>query len=211
MKLQHATSGFWYVTYCGERSRKVLEPQLGKRDLYEELSGSPIGKNWLPPKYQIVGKGLWPDWMAYLVPLLSDRALTCLQDLIAPHCELLPWIKEPRHAYTLINITTRIPVQNWSCQKSSKYGDVYAAADVITLHGVAIPDLFCLKGYDGKFFVSDAVASRSVEKQLKGAVFVDPSIPESHLPFIPFNFGKRGTGFILRENDLGADPRHAVH
>ena len=211
MKLKHSTSGFWYVTYCGERSRRVLEPGHAERDLSEELSGLPIGKNWVPPEYQIIGKGLWPDWMAYLVPLLSDMALTCLQDLIAPHCEFLPWIKEPGHAYTLLNITTQVPAQNWSCQKSSKYGNVYAAADVISLHDVAVPDLFRLGGYNGKIFVSDAVASKSVEKQLTGAVFVDPSVPEMHLPFIPFKFGRRGTGFILREDDLAADPRPAIH
>ena len=211
MKLKDATSGFWYVTYCGERSRKVLEATGTKRDLRAELSGSRFRKNWVPPEYRIVGKGQWPDWMAFVVPLLSSRALACLRDLITPHCELLPWIRESGHAYSLVNITTLVPSANWSCQRFSKYGDAYASADVISLHDIDVPDLFRLEGYDGKFFVSNAVASRSVEKQLKGAAFVDPSIPEMHLPFIPFRFGKKGTGFILHEDDLDGDPRSAVH
>ncbi len=211
MKRKHASSGFWYVTHYGERFRKVLQPDHDVRDIFEEFSGAPVGRSWVPPQYEIVGKGPWPDWLAYYVPLLSERAVLCLRELIAPHCEILPWIKEPGHTYSLINTITQVPAANWSCRKSSRYGDVYAAADVISLHDIDVPDLFRLEGYDGKLFVSDAVASKSVEQQLKGALFVDPSIPEMHLSFIPVKFGKRGTGFVRREDSLDADPRPALH
>jgi hypothetical protein len=103
-------------------------------------------------------------------------------------------------------VTTRIPKKNWSCEQSSIYHGVYASADGITVRDTQIPHLFRLEGYDGKIFVSDIVARRSVEAGLKGAVFVDPSIPATHLGFIPFRFGRKGTGFVRREDDLPSDP-----
>ena len=140
--------------------------------------------------------------MIYWVPLLSEKAMLVLGKMLAPHCEFLPWIEEPGHKYTLINVTTRIPRENWSCERSFIIGDTYVSADVISLHNVPIPDLFRLDGYDGKIFVSDAIAQLSVDRGLKGAMFVDPSIPEIHLSFIPKRFGRKGTGFIRCEDDF---------
>jgi hypothetical protein len=201
---------FWYLTFYGEQYRKVFEPMRAQRSLRDELLlGVPVARNWTPPKYELSERGSWPDWMAFWVPLLSDKAVSALHDLIAPHCQFLPWIKEEAHAYTLLNITTEIPRQNWSCQKSSICGDTYIAADVIELHGVAVPDLFRLEGYRGKFFVSDALARRSFELSFKGAAFIDPAIPAMNLAFIPMRFGRKGTGFIRRKDDLGASAHAA--
>src|SRR5258707_13672397 len=118
---------FWYAIPFGERYRQVREPERLQRDIKEELIGRQIGRNWIPTKYEIVGKGTWPDWMAYWVPLLSAKALSALKELLEPHCEFLPWIKDVEHSYTLLNVTSKIPKGNWSCEKSSVYGDVYAA------------------------------------------------------------------------------------
>jgi hypothetical protein len=196
--------GFWYVTYVGERSRRVLSREMIDLDLEGGLD-APLKKPWVPPPYKIVGSGRWPDWMAFIVPLLSERALDVLGDMLRPHCQFLPWINEPEHRYTLINVTTRIPRANWTCEKFSAHGDRYASADVISIHNTPIPDLFRLEGYDGKTFVSDAVAHRSVEHQLKGALFVDPSVPALHTPFIPLRLGSKSTGFVRKADDLHSE------
>src|SRR6266478_4253510 len=106
------SSDFWYAIPFGERYRQVMDLERPRRDLREELSGHPIGHNWMPPTYEIVGKGTWPDWMAYWVPLLSEKALSCLRELLEPHCEFLPWIEEVGHSYTLLNVTSEIPKGN---------------------------------------------------------------------------------------------------
>lgn len=191
---------FWYVTSFGEKFRRVVQENRDKRDLQEELSGKRISAGWIAPGYKIVGTGTWPDWMAFWVPLLSRKARSCLQELIAPHCEFLPWIEESGHEYTLVNVTTRVPRSNWSCERSSIYFDEYAAADIISVHGTTIPEIFKLEGYQGKVFVSDAVAQLSVERGLRGAMFVDPKIPAMHLPFISPRFGRKGTGFVRIED-----------
>jgi hypothetical protein len=204
-----ASPDFWYAIPFGERYRRVIEPTRLQRDLREELSRRAIGQNWYPPSYEIAGKGTWPDWMAYWMPLLSDKALSVLKELLEPHCEFLPWIKDVGHSYTLLNVTRKIPKANWSCDSSSVYSGAYAAADGFSILGVAIPHIFFLEGYQGKLFVSDALARASVEHALKGVAFVDPSIPEMHLPFIPFRFGRKGTGFVTREDNLPASSGRA--
>jgi hypothetical protein len=199
LELKSNPAGFWYITNYGERYKCVLEEPIAIRGPFEEGDAS---TPWIPPSYKITGSGPWPDWMAYPVPLISEKALHALRDLMAPHSELHPWIREPSHSYTLVNVLTRIPKANWSCETSSVYGGEYAAADVIGVHGVPIPHLFRLEGYDGKTFVSSALAQRSVELGLKGVAFVDPRIPEVHLGFIPIKFGRKGTGFVLKSQDL---------
>jgi hypothetical protein len=205
-------SGFWYLSIFGERYRRASVSDGSQRDLRAELSsGKPIAAVWNPPPYEISGNGPWPDWMAFWVPLLSQKAVSCLQELIAPCCELLPWISEARHEYCLVNITTTVSRAHWSSETSSCYGGTYASADVITVHGIEIPELFMLEGYSGKVFVSDAVARRSVDNGLKGVAFVHPRIPEMHLPFVGRKFGRKGTGFIYLEDDPAAEGEHLSH
>jgi hypothetical protein len=213
VKAQPITSGFWYLTYCSERYRKVIEPDSARRKVHEDLTKGVAVDNWTARPYQIVGSGTWPDWMAYFNPLLSERALSVLRDDITPHCQLLPWVDESGHQYTLINVLTRIPRRHWHCEVSSQYkSDSYVAADVISLNDIEVPPIFRLEGYEGgKTFVSDALAHRSVQNGLRGAVFVHPTIRESHLGFIPTNFGRRGTGFIRKEDDLHEEKRHDLH
>jgi hypothetical protein len=202
---------FWYVAYCGERHRKVFQPEREGRDLRDELRGVPFGSAWKPPKYTLSKTGPWPDWMAFWEPLLSAKAMDTLGELLAPHCEFLPWIQEKGHPYTLLNITSRIQKQNWHCKQSSVYNGAYVAADVITVQQKSIPHVFTLEGYSGKTFVSNAVAQKSVECGLRGALFVDPSIPEINLTFIRKPLGKNITAFVRREDDLPADPDPQTH
>jgi hypothetical protein len=194
--------GFWYVEYRDDRSKSVLQPDRESRNLRNELDGTAVGETWSPPRYEIMGSGSWPDWMSFWVPLLSTKALDILTEFLEPHSQLLPWIDEPGHKYTLVNITTRIAREHWSCKTSSVYGTVYVAADGIQLHDTEIPHIFRLQGYDGKIFVSDTLARTSVEHGLKDAVFVDPSIDVLDLPHIRVRFGRKGTGFIRRQNGL---------
>lgn len=201
-------TSYWYLSFRGDRYREVSQLDVGARDLRRELSDRVAGTDWIPPAYEIRGKGTWPDWMAFWVPLLSKDAVSCLRELVAPHCELLPWIREPGHEYALLNVTTTVPRGNWSCEKSSVYGNAYAAADVISVHGIEIPNLFVLEGYRGKTFVSDLVARTSVDCGLRGIAFVHPRIPEMHLPFIHRSLGRKGTGFIRLEDDPAAEGEH---
>lgn len=208
------STSFWYASIYGERYRHVSVPRGTSRDLRAELSsGKPMGASWAAPPYAILGTGTWPDWMAFWVPLLSRRAISCLQELIAPHCELLSWIAEAGHEYRLVNVTTVVSKLHWSSEASSSYdgGNTYAAADVITIHGIDVPNLFVLDGYSGKIFVSDTVAQRSVACGLKGIAFVHPRIPSMHLPFIRSSFGRKGTGFIYLEDDPAAEGEHLAH
>lgn len=39
------------------------------------------------PDYAIVGKGPWPDWMAFPLPLPFDKAMSVLRELLSDHCE----------------------------------------------------------------------------------------------------------------------------
>lgn len=201
---------FWYVIPCADRSRQLLQPDRNVRDVREELESRTPGTKWHPPKYEIVNKGPWPDWMAFWVPLLSERAVLALGSLIEKDCELLPWIEIPGHRYVLVNVIRQIPKQQWSCRKSSVYGTTYASADVIRVHQKQVPSIFRLEGYSGKVFVSNSVAQLSVQQNLRGAGFVDPSISESHLPFIKWRFGRKGTGFVTRAQDLPGDPEELL-
>jgi len=206
------TSGFWYISIPTGRFRRLLQAERAKRDLRQELlTGESVAAHWIPPAYEIAGKGAWPDWMAFWVPLLSERAISALRELLAPHCEFLSWINEPQHHYSLLNITSRIAKDEWSCEESSVYGDEYAAADVISLRDGQIPHVFTLEGYRGKVFVSDAVARGSVEHRLTGVMFVDPSIPALHVPFINSRLRIRQTGFVRREDALEKEQRSLVH
>jgi hypothetical protein len=139
------------------------------------------------------------------------KAVSLLGTLLAAHCELLPWVTQVGHEYLLVNVTTTVPKAHWSSESSSCYGGTYASADVITVHGIEIPDLFVLEGYGGKVFVSDVVARCSVDNNLTGVAFVHPRIPEMHLPFIRRNFGRKATGFIYLEDDPAAEGEHLSH
>jgi len=189
---------FWYISHFGSRYAQVHQSQSAERNLRAELLRGPVQAEWTAPPYEIVENKAWPDWMAFFVPLLSDRAVTTLRDLIDPYCQLLPWIREPGHSYTLVNITEEIPRQSWECESSSVYGDVIANADVIRIRVATIPHVFVLEGYTGKVFVSDELARRSVDSSLRGVAFVDPEIPGMEATFLPYRFGRRGTGFITR-------------
>jgi hypothetical protein len=187
---------FWYLNAFGTHFCQALQTDIARRNLFDELLTGPIGAAWIPPPYSILRRRVWPDWMPCLVPLLSDRALGLLREYVTPCSELLPWIDEPDHRYTLINVTTKIPRHQWSCDKSSVHGDVIANADGIHITSSSIPHVFTLEGYRGKMFVSDELAQRSVTNGLTGVAFIDPLIPGMRLSFIPHRFGKTGTGFI---------------
>jgi hypothetical protein len=184
MPRDSSPSQFWYTIPVEENYRQVVELRPRVRDVQEELQNRVRAAPWISPSYEIIGRGAWPDWMAYWSPLLSHKALSNLEHFLSSNCEFLPWIQETRHNYTLLNVTTQIPKENWRCKESSIYGDVYAAADGITIHGIEIPDMFRLAGYKGKTFVSDRLAQCSVDLGLTGVLFVDPEIPELSLPFI---------------------------
>jgi hypothetical protein len=79
----------------------------------------------------------------------------------------------------------------------SKYGKLIAAADNISVEAKVLPHMFHLEGYTSKVFVSDELAQRSYDAKL-GVMFVDPSIPELHLPFIEWPEVTAGSGFIRR-------------
>lgn len=211
MNNRSTLDGFWYLSIYGERYRHVSQLDPERNLLLELSSGRAVGAGWKPPAYEIIGRGTWPDWMAFWVPLLSERAVSALREMIAPHCELLPWIREAGREYTLLNVQTQIPKDHWSCETSSMHGGEYAAADVISIHGVAIPHLFVLEGYRGKVFVSDTLAQKSIEQGLRGTAFVHPRVPGMHLPFIRSDFGRIGTGFIRLEDDPAAEGAHLTH
>jgi hypothetical protein len=62
--------------------------------------------------------------------------------------------------------------------------------------------MFRLEGHTRRLFVSDALARRSFEARLRGALFVDPSISGMNLAFIAEPTSAAGTGFIRREDDI---------
>lgn len=199
---QRFTPGFWYICPCDAPFRQVAQVEGDIRDLRNELVGQPIGHEWRPPHYKIRGSRTWPAWMNFHTPLLSDAGLSAIGHLLEPHCEFLPWIDEPRHRYSLINVLKHVPRESWSCERSSTYGGVLASADIVSLHGVDISPIFTLEGFHRRVFVSDSVARRSVEMGLSGAVFVDPRIVAIHVSFIQAKLKIKRTGFIRLEDDF---------
>jgi hypothetical protein len=188
---------FWYLSYFGNSCTEVLQGEGSSRDLFNELlQGRSVGQDWTPPPYELVVRRVWPDWMAFHAPLLSNKAIEQLRRYIEPCCELLPWIKEPNHEYTLLNVTACISRKHWHAENETVYGKVIANADVIRIDERSLPDIFLLEGYAGRVFVSDALARTSVDAGLTGVAFIDPLIPALQLPFIKYEFGKRRTGFI---------------
>jgi len=172
------------------------------RDLRDELIGQSIGHKWQPPRYKIAGSRTWPGWMHFRMPVLSDAGISAIGQLLESHCEFLPWVDEPRHRYSIINVLTHVPRENWSCERSSSYGGKLASADIISLQGVDIPPIFTLEGFHRRVFVSDSVAKMSVEMGLSGAVFVHPRIVAIHVPFIQGRIKIKRTGFIRLEDDF---------
>lgn len=171
------------------------------RDLRDEIFGNRIGDGWQPPGYRITGSGKWPDWMSFPIPLLSSGGTAVIGAEIASSCEFLPWIREPRHEYFLINVLAKIPRGNWSCKESTAFGGVLASADIISLNGVDIPPIFTLEGFSRRIFVSDSVARSSESAGLTGAVFVDPRVKRIHVSFIQ-GVKKIFKGFIRLEDDF---------
>jgi hypothetical protein len=191
---------FWYATYFAKGFRHITQAELNL-DFRDEFLVSE-GETWKPPSHRIIGKGRWPDWMAFEVPVISERSLECLGDLLASCVDVVPWFREGSHAYFLLRIKARIPRSEWSCEKISMSGDIIAAADVISVRSNNLPHMFYLDGYLGKDFVSDVLAQRSYAANLGGALFVDPCVPEMHLAFIPPKVSAAGSAFIRREEDI---------
>lgn len=196
------SAGFWYISDCDAPFRGVVQVERYKRNLKDELTGQRIGPRWVPPPYEIVGSGKWPDWMGFWMPLLSDAGVAAIGHLLQPHCEFLPWINEPRHRYSIVNVLTQIPRKHWSCEDSSSYGGKLASADIISIRGVEVPPIFTLEQYHGRVFVSDNVAQRSLELDLTGVVFVDPRVKALHVPYIQKRMKIKRNGFIRVEDDL---------
>ena len=122
--------------------------------------------------------------MSELAPLVSD----C--------CELVPWIDASGRKYSLVNVVSTIPKREWSAETCTIYGGVYASANVIAVAAKQLPNMFRLEGFNGKTFVSDVLAQRSVANKLKGTAFVHPRLGEFEAIFRQARFGRAGTGFI---------------
>ncbi len=195
---------FWLLSYTGKEFRSIEEPELHVRDVVEELKGSVVNPDWSPPKFRVIGRGPWPDWMHYPIPFISDRTLECLEDLIKPCCQILPAFQTAGHRYSLLNVTARVPRDRWSCEESSVYGEVIANAEGISVAQDPRLDMFRLEGLSGRTFVSDALAKRSFQARLSGALFIDPSIRSMHLPFIQTAPNSSGTAFIRRGDDISS-------
>jgi hypothetical protein len=193
---------FWLLSYTGDGLLGLEEPELRSRDVVAELEEHSVVRTWVPPKFKVVGDGMWPDWMHYPVPFLSDQALELLKDLIEPHCQLLPVFLGAGHRYNLLNVLTQVSSGSWSCEESSRYGDVIASAEGITISVSPPPDIFRLEGLVGRYFVSDVLAKRSYDAQLTGALFIDPSVRSMNLPFIERPAGASKTAFVRRPIDI---------
>jgi hypothetical protein len=202
MTKHHNEPTFWGLSYIGQGFRGIEEPDLAHRDIIAELAGERVGGNWMPPKYKIIGQGKWPDWMCFPIPLISSRALDCLRDLIEPCCEVLRWFGLPDRSYYLLNVLCVVPRDLWSCEGSTVQGDVITSFERVIIQQTPIPDMFRLEGHTRRLFVSDALARRSFEARLRGALFVDPSISGMNLAFIAEPTSAAGTGFIRREDDI---------
>ena len=165
-------------------------------------TGAATAQDWKPPDYSIEGSGPWPDWMSAWAPVWSDRAIAALGSLAAPHCQLIPWIHERDHCYSLVNVTTLLPHRNWSSQDSSRYGEEYASANIIDIHVDEVPDLFRLALYSGKTFVSDRFARAFLSSGLTGVAFVHPRVHQTDLVFRPIKFGRAGAGIVLEDAEI---------
>jgi hypothetical protein len=186
----------WDLYYIEKNFSDVMPKDLVALNVCIELRRGRIGKDWQPPEYVITKRKKWPDWIGFLEPLASTRALTVLHEYIDPACEILPWVNEGEHVYSILNPLHRVPISHWSCKESSKYGFSFANADVLTIDCDDAPDIFKLEGYDGKTFVSDRLAVASVKAGLTGVAFVNPLIRSLSLAFRKIDFGSAGTGFI---------------
>jgi hypothetical protein len=198
---------FWYLSSYGKQHTEVHE--VGNRNLLTEFFHGPLKMPWSPPPYRIIEKKVWPDWMSFSPPLISSHAIAVLGPHFGDSCELLPWISEPQHNYSLVNITSQIPRDQWTGEISSQYGDTIANADNIRISVDRIPPIFMLEGYRGKVFVSDYIATLSVHNNLTGKAFIDPSIAAMDALFIKKKFGKRGTGFVTNAETLA--PSTQIH
>lgn len=189
---------FWYEQIYGERYKRAEDATVPvTEDWWTGLkAASPLPPDWRPPSYRIAGSGSWPDWMAFWVPLWSERAVDTLGPLVADTCQLIPWVDEPRRKYWLVNVLALVPEAQWTCEQSSAYGTTYASADGIRIFASSIPHMFRLEGYGGKTFVSDELAKLSVASRLRGVAFVHPLIHWAQSVFMPYRFGRDGTGFV---------------
>lgn len=188
---------FWALSYVGKGFMYVEEPELGIRDVVEELIGTRVGQDWRPPKYKVCGSGDWPDWMCFPVPLVSWRALDQLEEFVAPSCEVLQWFAVDGHSYHLLNVISRVPRGMWTCEALTRYGEVISSAEGISILQEQLPGIFELEGLPHRVFVSDELARRSFSTGLSGALFVSPAIRSMNLAFVPDPSDKYGTGFII--------------
>ena len=168
---------FWSLNYVQLSDlRSISEPDLALRNVSEELNISQRVTNWKPPRFHVSSKGHWPDWMAYVVPLVSEHALTVLGDMLADNVQLLPIGLGAGRVYYFINVITLIPRSSWSCASNSHVmGDTIIEAKGLTVEQRPIPPIFRLEGYRRPEYVSDELARRSIEANLMGALFVNPS------------------------------------
>jgi len=145
--------------------------------------------------------------MAFSPPLISKRAIEVLAPHLGDSCEVLPWIREGDHDYSLLNIRAEIRREQWSSEILNCHGDIISNADKIEILADQIPPIFMLEGYRGKIFVSDLIAKLSVQNRLTGICFVDPAIGAIESLFVKKKFGKDRTGFVTRPSPTQRLPR----
>ena len=169
----------------------VLRTEL---DYFQDhFDGRPMGDAWTPPAIRVDGKRKkvrdFVSWMT-AAPVLSQKAVDCLRDLLQPHCEIMPLMVIRRKQFFAINVLT-----STDCVDTVKSNILYADDDpgkVLSVKEVVFRDdvklnvpIFKWTGYTGQVYVTRPFVDRVIAYDLRGAAFLDPSVS-------PFRFILQG-------------------
>jgi hypothetical protein len=145
-----------------------------------------IGPSWTPPEIRI-GNTSKPtkDFMSWMLsaPVMSEKAIIALSQLIDPHCEILKLIKIKKIQYFALNVITVV-----DCLIRQESDIVYRSNDPLEVMNIwtfaldeaKIPqDIPIFKIPDDNFgtvFVRRSFADVVIQHGLTGASFMDPRV-----------------------------------
>jgi len=143
--------------------------------------GQPLDTPWVAPPIKLSGKSKkLPDFVCWMMsaPVVSERAKSSLEPLIAPCVQFLPFHSirnKPYYAVNILAIQHGLLDQSRSTFSRFEDGTIHCI-DRALFHPAPkeLPPIFFLGEGTGNVWVTDSFAESVVERQLTGVQFLAP-------------------------------------
>jgi len=135
---------------------------------WNHFVGKPMARGWHPPKFSIV----YPyrpvrDFVSWSDPIVSERAKNCLEPVIGPFVEFLPFASIKGKSFYAVNVLEVIDCLNRRASEPCVGKFVFNEKKLRPVPIFKVPKVTHI-------FVSDVFAQIVVDHKLTGAGFDDP-------------------------------------